>query len=88
MIVRQGPRLDGIARKFSRYDLYLALLPVPLLVGCLAAIVTPIPLPYGAGAGALPAAVLLAHGLFRDAPTGPVEAAPRDRDRRGAVADD
>lgn len=88
MIVRQPPRTDGIARDLdlSRYDLYLALLPVPLLLGCLAAIVTPLSLPYGAGAGALPAAVLLGHGLFRDAPTGSVDSDPGDR--RWGPADD
>ncbi|MFB6301312.1 MAG: hypothetical protein ABEH78_00390 [Haloferacaceae archaeon] len=88
MNARQVPPIDGIARKarLSRYDLYLALLPVPLIVGVLTALTTPTPLPYGAGAGALPSALVLAHGLFRDAPTATAEAAATDR--RGAPADD
>lgn len=57
----------------SRYDLYLALLPVPLIVGAVLALATPVPLSYGAGAGALPSALVLGYGLFRDAPTRAVE---------------
>jgi len=80
--VRQIPPIDGIAR----YDLYLALLPVPLIVGVLAALSTPLPLSLGAGTGALPSALLLAYGLFRDAPTAAID--ERSLDRRGAPADD
>lgn len=70
----------------SRYDLYLALLPVPLVVGAVTALATPVPLPYGAGAGALPSALVLGYGLFRDAPTRAVESGTPVR--RGAPTDD
>jgi len=84
---RQVPPTDGIAPdvRVSRYDLYLALLPVPLVVGMLAALAAPIPLSYGAGAGALPSALVLGYTLFGDAPTA-VEAGGLDR--RGPPADD
>jgi hypothetical protein len=58
-------------RRFSRYDLFLALLPLPLLLGLVGAAITSVPLPTGAGLGSLPAAALLAYGLFVDGPTPP-----------------
>lgn len=70
----------------SRYDLYLALLPVPLLVGAVMALALPVPVSYGAGAGALPSALVLGYGLFRDAPTRAVESGMPVR--RGAPSDD
>lgn len=87
MSVRQVPPIDGIVRNasLSRYDLYLALLPVPLIAGILAALGTPTPLSYGAGAGALPSALVLCYGLFRDAPTA---VGGGSAGRRGAPADD
>jgi hypothetical protein len=57
--------------RFSRYDLFLALLPLPLLLGLAGATVTPAPLSTGAGLGSLPSAVLLAYGLFVDGPSTP-----------------
>ncbi|MFB6281170.1 MAG: hypothetical protein ABEH40_04030 [Haloferacaceae archaeon] len=84
--VRGVPPVGGIARdsRLSRYDLYLLLLPVPLLVGAVAGLTTAMPVPYGAGAGALPSALVLCYGLFRDAPTVAADAL----DRHGAAADD
>lgn len=85
MSVRESPPVGGTVRnrRFSRYDLYLALLPAPLAAGILAALVTSVPVPYGAGAGALPSALVLCYGLFRDAPR-----AGAALDRRGAPTDD
>jgi hypothetical protein len=59
----------------SRYDLFLALLPLPLLVGLGWGAATPAPLSAGAGLGSLPSAALLAYGLFVDGPS-----VPRDDD--------
>ena len=61
----------------SRYDLLLAVLPLPLCLGILTSILTGTPPAIGAGLGGLPSALLLAYGLFFDAPTPP-------RNRRGA----
>lgn len=55
----------------SRYDLLLAILPLPLLLGVTSASLSPIPLHYGVSLGSLPSVFLLAYGLFYDAPTGP-----------------
>jgi hypothetical protein len=52
----------------SRYDLLLALLPLPLLVGGLAAGLASMPTALGVGAGAPLSAAMLAYGLFYDAP--------------------
>ncbi|WP_152040797.1 hypothetical protein [Salinigranum salinum] len=65
-----GTRLDD-SRRPSRYDLFLALLPVPLLFGLVGGTLTSVPLSTGAGLGSLPSAVLLAYGLFVDGPSTP-----------------
>jgi hypothetical protein len=57
--------LDG----HSRYDLLLAVLPLPLCLGVLTSLLTGTPPAIGAGLGGLPSALLLAYGLFYDAPT-------------------
>lgn len=56
-------------RRLSRYDLLLALLPLPLLLGTAGAALTAIPLSIGVGYGSLPTLLLLAYGLFVDGPT-------------------
>jgi hypothetical protein len=60
-------------RRLSRYDLLLALLPLPLLFGLAGATVTAAPLSAGAGLGSIPSALLLAYGLFVDGPTVPAD---------------
>jgi hypothetical protein len=62
-------RTDG--RRLSRYDLFLAVLPIPLLLGFTGSIATSAPLAAGTGLGSLPSAVLLAYGLFVDGPSTP-----------------
>lgn len=91
MSVRRSPLHDGTAPgvRVSRYDLYLALLPVPLLLGVVAALATAVPAQYGAGVGSVLSALVLGHGLFRDAPTPAAGSdAPERRDGRDAPADD
>jgi hypothetical protein len=61
----------GTERRLTRYDLFLLLLPLPLLVGASWAAVTSIPLSAGVGLGGLPTAALLVYGLFIDGPTTP-----------------
>jgi hypothetical protein len=56
----------------SRYDLLLALLPVPLLVGALVTTLFSVPEPLGIGAGAVPSALLLGYALFGAVPTATV----------------
>ena len=58
-------------RRFSRYDLLLALLPLPVLFGLVGATVTAAPLSAGAGLGSIPSVLLLAYGLFVDGPSAP-----------------
>lgn len=58
-------------RRFSRYDLLLALLPLPVLFGLAGATVTAAPLSTGAGLGSIPSVLLLAYGLFVDGPSAP-----------------
>ncbi|WP_135853662.1 hypothetical protein [Halorussus salinus] len=53
----------------SYYDLALALLPLPLLVGLLAGEVSAVPARTGVSAGALVSGMVLAHLLFGDPPT-------------------
>jgi hypothetical protein len=68
-----GNRIDESCR-LSRYDLFLALLPMPLLLGLAGATVTAAPLSAGAGVGSLPSAAMLAYGLFVDGPSAPDDA--------------
>jgi hypothetical protein len=53
----------------SRYDLLLAAMPVPLAAGVGYAAATGLPTAGGLGVGSLLSAILLAYGLFFDAPT-------------------
>ena len=59
----------GTERRPTRYDLFLLLLPLPLLVGASWAAMASIPLSAGIGMGGLPTLALLAYGLFIGGPT-------------------
>lgn len=89
MSVRRAPAAGTVRGvRLSRYDLYLALLPVPLLVGVVVALATDVSLPYGTGLGSLLSAGVLAYGLFVDAPTGGRKEDERNgRGGRGTPAD-
>ena len=52
----------------TRYDLLLALLPVPLLGGALVSVVPPISLELGVGLGSIPSAMLFGYARFVAAP--------------------
>jgi hypothetical protein len=52
----------------SRYDLFLGLLPLPLVSGAVAGEVAAIPSLAGVALGAVPSILLLLYGLFVDAP--------------------
>ncbi|MFC5365357.1 hypothetical protein [Salinirubrum litoreum] len=52
----------------SRYDLFLCLLPLPLLSGATASLLAAIPSTVGIALGSLPSLLLLLYGLFVDAP--------------------
>jgi hypothetical protein len=56
----------------SRYDLLLAVLPLPVLLGAFASLVTSVPDPLGIGIGSLPSALLLVYAVTVGAPT-PIE---------------
>jgi len=63
-------RSDGIGLPtVSRYDLLLALLPVPLLCGTFASILTPIPEAIAMGVASLPSALLVLYAISVAAPT-------------------
>ncbi|MFC7082294.1 hypothetical protein [Halorussus caseinilyticus] len=53
----------------SYYDLALAVLPLPLLVGLLVGKLFSVPTQVGVSAGAALSAIALGHLLFRDPPT-------------------
>lgn len=77
---------DPTGRTFpTRYDVLLALLPLPLLAGIVGAYLLSVPLAFGAGAGGLPSALLLAYGLFVAGPDTDrrTAAEPRRRDSSG-----
>lgn len=59
--------VDG-SLEFSRYDLLLLAIPVPLVSGLLAGVVSSGPVVEELGAGALLATMLITYGLFVDAP--------------------
>ncbi|SEP21423.1 hypothetical protein SAMN04487948_1226 [Halogranum amylolyticum] len=63
----------------SRYDLVLAVLPVPLAVGAVGGLLTSVPTAIGAGAGGLPSALVVGYGPFVDTPETP-DASGRERD--------
>lgn len=71
---------DGGGRRFSRYDLFLAVLPLPLVCGLGWAAMTAAPLSAGVGLGSLPAALLVAYGLFIGGPSRPSAAAVEGTD--------
>jgi hypothetical protein len=63
-------RSDGIGLPtISRYDLLLALLPIPLLCGAFASILTPIPETIAMGTASLPSALLFVYAITAAAPT-------------------
>ena len=69
----------------SRYDLLLAVLPLPLAFGTAAAALLGVPTALGVGLGGIPSALLLAYGLFLDAPI-PEDLGETDgRDRPAAI---
>ncbi|SFG60073.1 hypothetical protein SAMN04488063_2544 [Halopelagius inordinatus] len=70
MSTRQTPTGDAIRPTFGTwYDALLLLLPLPLLLGVVGAVLTSAPVAVGAGVGGLPSAALLAYGLFVEPPT-------------------
>ena len=73
MSTRTAQRSRVVGSDRSRYDFFLALLPVPLLVGLVGASMTAVPLSAGAGFGSIPSALLLAYGLFLDGPMAAVD---------------
>lgn len=65
------PRLGSIGLPTPcRYDLLLALLPVPLLLGAFVSVLTSVPTVVGLGAGCVPAALLFWYAISVAAPTG------------------
>ena len=60
----------------SYYDIALAILPLPLLVGLFVGKVLTVPTSLGVAAGAVLSAMALGHLLFRDPPT---QRGPRGR---------
>lgn len=59
----------GLPTTPSRYDLLLALFPVPLLLGAFVSAVTAIPTVVGVGVGSVPSAVLFWYAISVAAPT-------------------
>jgi hypothetical protein len=59
----------------SRYDLLLALLPLPLLCGAFASLLTPISETIAMGAGSLPSALVFLYAITTAAPTATVRSA-------------
>lgn len=60
--------------QFSRYDLLLVCLPLPLVLGFEWATMTAAPMSAGVGLGSVPTLVLLAYSLFVGGPTDPATA--------------
>lgn len=64
-------RSEGIGLPtVSKYDLLLALLPVPLLLGAFVSAVTSIPTAVGVGAGCVPSGLLFCYAVLIAPPTG------------------
>jgi hypothetical protein len=63
-------RSGGTGLPATRYDLLLALLPVPLLLGAVVSAVTAIPTAVGVGAGCVPSALLFWYAVVVAPPTG------------------
>jgi hypothetical protein len=69
MSVRKRPTGETVVpTSKSRYDWLLALLPLPLLLGVLAATFADVQVAFGVSVGGLSSAALLAYGLFVDPP--------------------
>jgi hypothetical protein len=62
-------RSDSVSPTTTRYDLLLALLPVPLLLGALVSTVTAVPTAVGVGVGCIPSALLFCYGVLIAPPT-------------------
>lgn len=77
MSVERNPLSGGIDRERSsstgafptRYDLLLAVIPLPLLLGIVGAYLLTLPVALGAGVGGVPSALLLGYSLFVAVPT-------------------
>ncbi len=52
----------------SRYDLFLMLLPIPLLLGAGGGMAATVPVSLGIASGSIIATLLLVYALFVDAP--------------------
>jgi hypothetical protein len=69
MSVRKRPAGEAVVPALeSRYDWLLALLPLPLFLGVLAAAFADVQVAFGVSVGGLSSAALLAYGLFVDPP--------------------
>lgn len=73
MSVDNQPTSDrtGLLDRVSRYDLLLAVLPTPLTAGLVIGAVSEVPSTGATALGGLLAALLVAYGLFVDAPVEP-----------------
>lgn len=75
MSVKTDPLSDSVdvGPDVSRYDLLLAVLPFPLLLGALVGEFSATPMHVGLSFGSVPTVLLLWYGLFFDAPVEPGE---------------
>lgn len=60
--------LPGV-EQLTRYDLLLAVLPLPLFAGAGVSAVATVPVSAGIAVGSILAAILVTYALFVDAPT-------------------
>ena len=67
-VERARPARSVVDSTVTRHDLLLVTIPLPLLASALAGALTATPLHLSVGTGSLPAALLVAYGLFVDAP--------------------
>ena len=65
-----GSRIARWATAMTYYDLVLALLPVPFLVGLFAGVALSIPLRVGVVSASTLSVLILADAVFRNPPTG------------------
>lgn len=68
---RQTGNQRGVAKdrqSFSRYDMLLAAIPVPFVLGTATALLTEAPTAGGVAGGGVVAALLVFYGLFVDPP--------------------
>lgn len=70
------PVVSYVLQKFSYYDVALAVLPIPLLLGLLAGNILSLPTQATVIAGGMLSATVLWYLLFRDPPT---RRGPRER---------